>query len=556
MKRFFTLAIAFITCVGMMSAWTPSDTDYRIVDMDSVYNQGGMKSFILNDGTIYCLWNRTPQGMMYNEPEYGYYLHMQIFDPAGNPKLDKEGVLVSDKPTASWYTDYGAVIADNGDIVIAYFDTRDDVENHTITHIYLYRYDKDGNAVWDADGVPVPATTIHETAFNSYENAPQLIKSDDNFYLSFSHVEQYNVKADSTNWEPSWWDPEEEMPDSIQLSYYDYRLTCVNNDGTMAWDECKVLESTSIGLIAPCKDGDFYLLYANEDNGIDARRINREGNDVWDEPATVESESLSAGNFTTTPTVLPDEDGGLALIYRKLMDWSGYVCCNHLTADGVAYETGVSLTGSTDGDCGTWEAELIGDSLLVAWQYKVSEYNMYANCVNINNNASFLWPELPNDNSKGVSYDTNSEWGMKPVKVIRQSDGWVILYGNGQSWNGANFMVIKIDDCGNKVWSKQICENNFKCNGYSVVSDGKYAYIFLAVPMETGDNWEQIVGDGGMRVMCVDLTNGPGAVNEVLASGDGVETHYDLTGRVVPNDHKGLQIIKCADGTVKKVMVK
>ena len=555
MKRIITLAIAVIACVGMTRAWTPSDTDYQIVDMDSVYDQAGMKSFILDDGTIYHLWQRTPQGMMYDEPEYGFYLHMQIFDPAGNAKLDKEGVLVSAQPTDSWFTDYGAVIADNGDIVIAYYDTRDD-ESSTNSHIRLYRYDKDGNAVWDADGVPVPATTINETAFNSYENAPQLIKSDDNLYLSFSHVEQYNVKADSTNWEPSWWDPDEEMPDSIQLSYYDYRLMCVNNDGTMAWDECKVLDSKSIDMIAPCKDGDFYLLYSNEGAGFDARRINREGNDVWDEPATVEGESLSAGSYTTAPTVLTDEDGGLVLVYRKLMSWSGYVCTNHLTADGTAYETGVSLTGSTDGDCGTWEAELNGDSLLVAWQYKVTEYNMYANCVNINDNASFLWPEWPIDNSKGVSYDTNTEWGMKPVKVIRQSDGWVLLYGNGQSWSGANFMVLKIDDNGNKVWSKQICEDNFKCDGYSVVSDGKYAYIFLTVEQEYGDNWEQVVGDGGMRVMCVDITSNPDAIYEVAVDANGVETRYDLTGRVVPNDHKGLQIIKCADGTVKKVMVK
>jgi len=450
-------------------------------------------------------------------------------------------------------------IADNEDIVIAYQDARDDVANRTNSHVYLYRYDKNGKAVWDANGVAIPSPRVHANAYTGYEGAPQVVASGDHFYVTCYHGEQYQVKADSTNWEPSWWDPDEEMPDSIQVSYYDDRYMCVNNDGTLAWESPMIVESTMTNVIAPCAGGDFYRLYANSDNGLNAQRINKEGKEVWKEPVTVEKEALTASSYMTAPTVLPDNNGNLVLVYRKINGWYGYGVYNRLDADGTTYGTGVSLNGSDEGNFGSFAPVLNNDTLMVAWEYKLSEYNLYANAVNVSGNGSFLWPDWPFDNSKGVSYDTNTEWGMKPVKAIRQSDGWVILYGNVQSWNGANFMVLKIDDYGNQVWSKQICNDNFKCSGYSVVSDGKYAYIFLIVPQEYDSSWQKIVGDGGMRVMCVELTDGstPGSgVNEVNVATTGVEIRYDLSGREVGADYKGIQIVKSADGTVKKVLVK
>jgi len=558
MKKFLTLVLAFVACIGTMSAWTPSDTDYTIVDLDSTYNQSGMKTFILDDGTIYHLWQRTPAGVMYNEPTFGYYLHLQIFDPAGNPKFDKEGILVSNKPTQSSTTDYGVAIASNGDIVMAYYDVRDDVTERYSNHIYLYRYDKNGNSVWNADGIQFPVEKVNDNAFRSYELAPQLTISDDNIYLSCVHSEGYSVKADSTNWEPSWWDPDEEMPDSIQVYYYDYRYIRVNADGTFAWDAPIITQSGALDMLAPCANGDVYFLYSNENNGVDAQRINIDGKNVWDQPVTVESEALGS-SYVTTPTVFTGNEGDITLVYRVPYGWYGYAAFNHLDANGNTYGTGLSLTGGTDGNCGTYQAAMSEDSLLVAWEYRSSEYNLYANLASIEGSGSLIWPEWPFDHSKGVSYDTNTEWGFKPVKVIHQSDGWVILYGNVQSWNGANFMVLKIDNYGNQLWSKQICNENFKCSGYSVVSDGKYAYIFLIVPQEYDSDWNKIVGDGGMRVMCVDLTelDNPSGVNELNEDTDKtIICRYDLTGRVVTADTKGIQIVKYSDGSARKMLVK
>jgi len=549
MKKLLTFAVMLIAGICTMSAWTPSDTDYRLMDADSLYGQTSMKTLRADDGTIYHVWLRKPAGVLAKDPTFGYYLHLQIFDPAGNEVFDKEGKLVSSKTTKSWLTDYGVALADNGDIVIAYYDVREDIEGRTNSHAYLYRYDKNGHAVWDAEGIKLPIEKTYENAFRSYEQKPQLCISGENIYVSCVHTESYMVKADSTNWEPNPWFPTE-MPDSVQMGETNMYYFKVNNDGTFDWKfitSCPILSE-----ITPCADGDFYLLYTNDDNGLCARRINQAGQDVWDEPVVVESESLGNG-YVTTPGILHKDNGDLVLVYRKLTSFAGYASYNCLGTDGTTYGTGVSLTGSTDNNCGTYKAALNGDSLLVVWKYIASENNLYANLVSTAGNGSFLWPEWPFDHSKGISYDTNDMWGFTPITVVRQSDGWAIIYANSQSYNAANLYVIKIDEYGNLLWSKQICEENFVANSYSIVDDGRYAYFFIA----TDSSYDTDKG-GGLRVMCIDLTN-----SDATAIGDiqteqtvGEEVRYDLTGRVVTADTKGIQIVKYSDGSVRKVLVK
>ena len=150
-------------------------------------------------------------------------------------------------------------------------------------------------------------------------------------------------------------------------------------------------------------------------------------------------------------------------------------------------------------------------------------------------------------------------WGMTPVKVIPQEDGWVLLYGNLQSWNGANFMVVKVDDVGETVWSKQICEDNFKSSGFSVVYDDMYAYIFYTQEVQYDDNWEEIPGSAGMYVMCVQIGEDKiSSVGEVAAAGAKTTEIYTIDGRRVNQMENGVNIIRTIDEngkvTVKKVM--
>ena len=140
----------------------------------------------------------------------------------------------------------------------------------------------------------------------------------------------------------------------------------------------------------------------------------------------------------------------------------------------------------------------------------------------------------------GFTLETNSSWGYKPVKVIPASDGWVVLYGNCTSWNGANFMVVKIDDDGNVMWNKQICEDNFKTSGFSVVYDNRNAYIFYTQEPDYGK-----AGEGGMFVMCVDIAGSVDAINEVPVGDEVVSTEiFTIDGRRVNSFEKGVNIVR------------
>ena len=54
---------------------------------------------------------------------------------------------------------------------------------------------------------------------------------------------------------------------------------------------------------------------------------------------------------------------------------------------------------------------------------------------------NYFWTD---DVMYGTSLEKTEDWGFTPVKVIPVTDGWVVLYGNSTSWNGANFMVVKL----------------------------------------------------------------------------------------------------------------
>jgi hypothetical protein len=162
------------------------------------------------------------------------------------------------------------------------------------------------------------------------------------------------------------------------------------------------------------------------------------------------------------------------------------------------------------------------------------------------------------DNTYGVSLEMTSDWGFTPVKVIPVTDGWVVLYGNSTSWNGANFMVVKVDEFGMEMWRKQICEENFKSSGFSVTYDDKNAYIFFTQEAQYDDNWNEIPGSAGMFVMCVDITGKSSSINEV-STDDIVKTEiYTIDGRRVNQLEDGVNIIRKTDAngvvTTSKVL--
>lgn len=553
MNRISTLITVLVLSASAAQAqWVPDDKAYTVVGKDSIYGQSGLKTLRTDDGKIVLTWLNHPTDVSYKDPNYGYHLYMQTFDKDGHSLLGKEGKVIVGRSTRSWYTDYSLEITPDGNILISYSDTRNDPDKQNVGN-YLYCYTTEGEPVWSEDGIVAAAVfpTLYGHTFSSL--CPLVCVSGKNIYGTIVANDDYKVKADSTNWQPSPWYPDEEMPDSIDVHDANFQVMRYNADGTYAWANTKTINTGSAWAYSG-PDGGLYIVYVNGGYGLSAILIDQDGNDVWKEPVSVVKETIGTSSYTTPPTVVPDDNGGLMLTYRVLKNYGGYIACNHITRDGKVYEESLLANGTTDGDSNLPAIAVNGERAFVAFNYKdeTSTSNLWINQLDID--GDYTWE---GDSLLGYSLDNNESWGLKPVKIIPQSDGWVLLYGNLQSWNGANFYISKIDFEGKELWRKQIAESDFKSSGFSVVNDDKYVYIFYTCDMEIGDDWEQIPGEGGMRVMCVDISNVETGINSLNSNPTKTSRAiYNAQGVLVDNmNDAGLYIVR-ENGTTRKIMKK
>lgn len=547
-NKISTLFAALAFASSAQAQWTTDDKAFSIVGQDSIYNQCCLKALRTNDGKTVLTWLNTPKDLNYNDPAFGYYLYMQTFDANGKPMLGKNGKLISQKPTMSYVTDYGLQLTANGNIAISYSDSRNIPDNSKVEN-FLYCYTPEGEPVWDKEGIKIQSTTSRP---NYHDMVPTLCISGNALYGMIDHVENYKIKADSTNWQPNPWIEDDQMPDSIDAQYNEYQIMRYADDGSRVWPAPVSIQSTDVWTYAAPDDG-LYILYINKGYGLDARRIDKDGKDVWAEPVNVENGVITSGSFTEAPTVVADGKGGLVLAYRKLLSNSGYIVANHLTADGTVYDDEFIVNGTQEGDGVNPKIAVNGNKVFTAFELKngYAGLNVWVNQTDID--GDYTWE---GDSLLGYSYDNNEQWGFKVVKVIAQADGWVMLYGDAQSWNGANFYVAKIGFDGNTMWKKQIAEDDFKSSGFAIINDDNNAYIFYTCDMEIGDDWQEIPGDGGMRVMCVDITGKSATgINTVNTTKTATKSIYTAGGvKVGSMARHGLYIVN--DGGIQRKVVK
>ena len=523
----------------MMANWHPSDIDATKLDKEGANGQVQMKTLRTDDGKIVLTWLRGERV----SNVFSYQLHLQLFDANGNAQFGDEGIIVCDKRTRTWTTDYGLAVAPNGDILLAYTDIRND-PNEENAETYLYRYSQQGEPVWDADGILFPSGKIHENALSVEDVAPAICVSGNNIFVAANHTEYYMEEANEDNWSPSPWFPNQQMPDSVLVNNSQWLIVVMDNDGMMRAEAPMSLDS-KIVTMNPAPNGNIYLLYNNQELGLDAQLLTHELNNQWDDPVTVEDRPLSSGMFMPTPLTALADDDVLFISYRVLTDFYGFQVVNSLNPNGATAPEGVSLTGHFDGDAGTAQMGVKQDRAFVAWEYAYSASEKYMNVNVVDNNNNYFWTD---EAMYGLYLDISFDWGFTPVKVIPVSDGWVVLYGISTSWNGATFMVEKLDELGNTVWAKQICEEDFKSSGFSITYDENYAYIFYTQEEEYDDNWGVIPGSGGMYVMCIDIKGDHTAINEV-PTGEGIVSTeiYTIDGRRVNQLEKGVNIVRTTD---------
>ena len=504
-----TMLFAMLVCSTAWAQWKPSDTDYTSLDKEGTSGQMIPRALHTPEGKTVLTWLRY-EGAFFDDPPAGFFLHLQIFDAEGKALFDDGGLLVSKKPTASFTSNYSLALAPNGDILIAFLDTRNDA-NKNLTNVYVYRYDQTGKPVWSADGVKV-ASKVALAAGS--DHSPSLCVSGNNIYLSMRHMEE---------------------------EHSDYQVVRLNDDGTPAWTE-NLLLSADMLVLQPAPDGGAYLIYNSSTYGIEAQRINKDGQYVWATATTVETGVIGDDSYVPAPQCTVDEEGCVVMTYRLILILTGYEVYNRLTPDGKVLSPSVLANGSTENDAGSDLFAIRGQQALIVWKLVVepSTQTLYTNLLKLD--GSYAWK---GGKEKGFTLDAGSDWDYHPVAVIPQSDGWVILYGDATEWNSAKFLMCKISDEGEKVWSKQLAEADFRSSGFAVVNDDKYAYIFFTREEEYDDHGEVIPNSGGIFVMCVDITKGtPTGISATLKEKGEMrsEKWFNLNGQRVGNSYKGVVV--------------
>ena len=459
------------------SGWKTSDKDEIMLDVKGSSGQVQPKAVRTDDGKIILTWLR-PEGADFDSSDFGYHLHLQIFGKDGKALFGDEGVVVSDRPTLSWTSDYSTALAPNGDILIAYWDVRNDTENKESLEAYLYRYDQEGKPVWSAEGVKVE--TEKATTDPSSDMSPNLCVSGGNIYLGVSHSEG--------------------------IEFENYQIFRIKEDGSSAWESALKLDG-SAAFLAPAKDGDVYVVYGTDSFGLAARRINADGKDVWSTPVTIEEKAVGSEYYMPAPLMATDEDGSLFLSYRRILDFSGYQVINRLSPDGSLMNEAKSCNGSEDGDAGSAEMGLYDHKALVVWNYNVGagDYRFMTNLFDADGNT--VWES----GAKGIELGKNEDWGFTPVKVIPQKEGWVVLYGDATGWNTANFIVRKIDSKGETSWQRQIGVENMVASEFAVEYDSSKAYVFYTISDDDFSmNESESAKSTGLRAMCIDISGNAG----------------------------------------------
>ena len=453
------------------SGWKTSDKDEIILDTMGTSEQVQPKVVKTDDGKIILTWLRS-EGADMDSSDFGYRLHLQIFGKDGKALFGDEGTIVSDKPTLTWTSDYSLAMAPNGDILIAYWDRRNDPENDEFLEAYIYRYDQEGKPVWSAEGVKVE--TEKATTDPSSDMSPDICVSGRNIYLGVSHSEG--------------------------IEFENYQIFRLKEDGTSAWESALKLDG-SVAFLAPAKDGDIYVVYGTGSFGLAARMIDSEGKDVWSKPVTIEEKAVGSELYMPAPVTAADEDGSIFISYRRILEVTGFQVINRLSPDGSLMNKAAICDGSEEHDAGSAEMAVYDHKALVVWgnNFGLNDYHLTANLFDADGNA--LWA----DKTSVLDLGSNDDWGLAPVKVIPQKEGWVVLYGDATGWNSADFIVRKIDSEGKTSWQRRIGVENMVVSDFAVEYDSSKAYIFYTTESELESK-----NSTDLRAMCIDISENAG----------------------------------------------
>jgi len=160
MKTLFTSAVIILLLPILATAQWSSDPleNTEVIDIEGTQVVSHVHP--TSTGDVFISW--------YSNTDQKYDVYLQLFDQGGNKLWAPEGVMVSDKPTMSWVTDYDLAVDHNDNAIITNQDTRDGNNN-----AFAFKVSPDGDLLWGPDGIRL-------TNSLDFSAAPFVVVTDDN----------------------------------------------------------------------------------------------------------------------------------------------------------------------------------------------------------------------------------------------------------------------------------------------------------------------------------------------------------------------------------------
>ncbi len=494
-------AMMLAPAFSMQAGWGNSET------ADVLYKKSGeilsLRIARTADGKTYMTW------LEWSETSgEGYNVHMQLLDTEGNAMWGDEGILLENKPNASWTAGYSLAVTPEGDAVVSWADARNDAAgDYQRQTPVLYKINQQKEMLWGEDGVSLG---------DEYQFPPVLYYVDGDIYAKIY--------------------PAGEEGSTV--------LVRLDDEGGFATEPMDFG-----GMITPSVDGDFIGVYMGSE-GTEAMRYNRDLQEVWSAPAVVSSE-LYQGYDTEPYKLASDGMGGVVVSFIKPLGQFQHIpVVQYVSAEGEAVfgeAAEVIVTETCDHMYPVLAVDSSDQSILCAWQVSGGA-NMLAG-----QQFDFFGERLWGDAGMVLAAkDDPSEWSYGPMAAESLSDGtWLVCFADELAWARNQMYLASFDHEGNEVWRKPVAEPG-ALNSYNCCLDGDDYYIYW-IDEVTDDDWntEYMI----KTVKVADLTSGVENIESDSARKD-IDAYYSLDGARYTRPVKGVNIVRYTDGSSRKMMVK
>lgn len=411
MKRILVLMVLVVLCATAMQAQWSDDPSVNLQISDQKgATSGSIKVGKTSDGKMFVSW------ISYEGK--GAQTRLQLLDRDGKLLWEKAGILVNEHPAAQYDTDFDMKVSPDGCAIVAYSDTRSNLETLLDFKPHVYKIDQEGNYLWGIDGVAIPCK---------------------------SH-QGMRPRIGITN------------AGSVIVGYSDainglFCMQKISEDGELEWAQNLELGGIMGNFIATGED-DFILTWFG--NGLCAQRFDTYGEAIWEKEVVIEDGLTLNGHVE--PQMVSDGEGGFVICYARAIGVSEhYVCIQRVSADG---ETMMGMESVVTGDhsslhsCGHIGVDTQNKTIVCQWNKQRGEDQRLL----VNKYDYFGDPQW---GENGIELGDNWMFGYYTYGTVTLDDqSWILIYSDYQDSSVQDkIMAKKLDSNGQVQWTQELCSN-------------------------------------------------------------------------------------------------